>query len=112
MNGVLPNRLKYIEANSEKIVMRFYHACIGWVRYKPLLLYITQRDRYDEKISEMKANLTASLPKVCDFFQSADFMNVLGELEKYDRNVEKHYRQFIASRNAWTRIIKSFDNNR
>ena len=112
MNGVLPNRLKYIEANSEKIVMRFYHACIGWVRYKPLLLYITQRDRYDEKISEMKANLTVSLPKVCDFFQCADFMNVLAELEKFDKNVEKHYRQFINSQNAWTRITGHFAENR
>ena len=87
MNGVLPIKLKKIQADSEAIVNRFYHACIGWVRYKPLLLFITQRDHYEEKIEEMRAKITASLPSICAFFGRKDFMIVAMELEKYNKNV-------------------------
>lgn len=112
MNGVLPTQLKYIEADSEQIVLRFYNACIGWVRYKPLLLYITQRDQYDEKIKEMKAKIDDSLPKVCAYFGWKDFNNVAEELKKYDKNVEKHYQQFIDSKNAWTKITDYLSENK
>ena len=112
MNGVLPTRLKYIEADSEKIVLRFYNACIGWVRYKPLLLYITQRDQYDKKMDEMKDKLATSLPKICEYFGMNEFNNVAKELEKYDKNVEKHYQQFIESRNAWTKITDYLAENK
>ena len=104
MSGVLPIKLKYIKADSEPIATRFYLACIGWVRYKPLLLYITQRDHYKEKINEMREHLAATLPKVCAYFGREDFMNISVELERYDRNVKKHYQQFIETQQIWTRI--------
>jgi len=104
MDGVLPMRLKTIEADSQQIVTRFYHACIGWVRYKPLLLYITQREHYDEKIKEMRDKLAVSLPKVCAYFHTDDFNQVTRELDRFDKNVKKHYRQFIETQDAWTKI--------
>ena len=104
MDGVLPIKLKYIQADNEQIINRFYLACIGWIRYKPLLLYITQKENYDTKIAEMRENLTATLPKVCAFFGKEDFMNILEELEKYHKNVKKHYDQFIKTQDIWTRI--------
>ncbi|MFZ3130741.1 MAG: hypothetical protein WA125_06460, partial [Desulfosporosinus sp.] len=39
LEGVLPINLKFIKADTEQITTRFYNACIGWIRYKPLLLY-------------------------------------------------------------------------
>ncbi len=104
MDGVLPTRLKFIEADSEQVVMRFFHACIGWIRYKPLLLYITQREQYAEKIEEMKSKINASIPKVCAFFGLNDFNRISEELNKYDKNVEKHYQQYIDIQHAWTKI--------
>jgi len=104
MDGVLPIKLKYIQADSEAIISRFYRACIGWIRYKPLLLYITQRDQYDIKIQEMREKLDATLPKICAYFNNEEFMNVSKELERYNKNVEKHYEQFIETQNIWKRI--------
>jgi hypothetical protein len=104
MDGVLPIKLKYIKADSESVATRFYLACIGWIRYKPLLLYITQREDYNEKIDEMRKRLAAMLPKVCAYFGREDFMNISKELERYNRNVEKHYQQYLETQKIWTSI--------
>jgi hypothetical protein len=104
LDGVLPTKLKYVKADSEANVERFYRACIGWIRYKPLLLYITQRDNYESKIIEMREQLSATLPKVCAYFGKEDFKNISKELEHYHRNVEKHYKQFLATQQIWSKI--------
>ena len=95
MDGVLPTDLKRIEADSKQIVDRFYKACLGWIRYKPLLLYITQRDNYDCKITDMREQLTGTLPKISAFFGTDEFMNISKEMEFYHKNVSKHYEQFL-----------------
>lgn len=104
MDGVLPIKLKYIKANSEAVTMRFYRACIGWIRYKPLLLYITQRENYDSQIDEMRRRLAVTLPKICAYFRRGEFMNVAKELERYHKNVKKHYQQYLETQQIWARI--------
>jgi len=108
MNGVLPIKLKNIPANSEAIVNRFYSACIGWVRYKPLLIYITQQDHYEEKIEEMREQIAASLPSICNYFGRRDFMNISLELEKYNRNVKKHYQQYLKTQEICEKIVRQY----
>ncbi|PKM77165.1 MAG: hypothetical protein CVU90_08415 [Firmicutes bacterium HGW-Firmicutes-15] len=108
LEGVLPIRLKFIKADTEQITTRFYKACIGWIRYKPLLLYITQPDHYEEKIQEMREQLTMTLPKICAYFGQPDFMKVLDELEKYNKNVKKHYGEFRETQRIWARIMEHF----
>ncbi|MHB1405779.1 MAG: hypothetical protein ACYCV0_09325 [Desulfitobacteriaceae bacterium] len=108
LEGVLPIRLKFIKADTELITTRFYKACIGWIRYKPLLLYITQPDRYEEKIKEMREQLHETLPKICTYFGKPDFIKVSAELEKYHRNVEKHYREFLETQRIWAKIMEHF----
>ncbi len=108
LEGVLPLRLKFIRADTEEITTRFYNACIGWIRYKPLLLYITDREGYEEKIEEMRVQLNATLPKICAYFGQPDFMKVLDELEKYHGNVEKHYREFHETQRVWAKIMEHF----
>ena len=88
--------------------MRFYKACIGWIRYKPLLLYITEPTNYEKKIEEMREQLKETLPKICTYFQKSDFMNILVELEKYNRNVKKHYSDFIETQRIWAKIMEHF----
>lgn len=109
LEGVLPIRLKFIKADNEQITTRFYKACIGWIRYKPLLIYITQPDHYEEKIKEMRQQLSDTLPKICDYFGKPEFMKVLDELEKYHRNVEKHYGEFLETKRIWAKIMDHFD---
>lgn len=104
MDGVLPIKLKYIQADSEKIITRFYRACIGWIRYKPLLIYITQRENYEHKIKEMREQLTATLPKICSYFGREDFMDVIKELDRYDKNVKRHYQHYLETQQIWARI--------
>ena len=106
MDGVLPIRLRRIQADSEPIIERFYRACIGWIRYKPLLLYITQREKYEEKIAGMRKHLAQTLPSVCVYFQNGAFMDILKELDRYHGNVEKHYRQFADSQAIWAGICE------
>lgn len=101
LNGVLPSCLKPICGDSRGIVNRFYNACIGWVRYKPLLLYITQRGQYQQRIAEMRENLQSSLPAICKGFKRGDFNNVLVELDRYDEAVEEHYAQFLRTGEIW-----------
>ena len=108
LEGVLPIHLKFIKADTEQITTRFYKACIGWIRYKPLLLYITQPDHYEEKIKEMREQLTETLPKVSAYFGLPDFLKVLAELEKYHRNVEKHYQEFHETQRIWAKIMEHF----
>lgn len=112
MDGVLPIKLKYIKADSEQIVTRFYRACIGWIRYKPLLLYITQREHYEEKIEEMRVKIDATLPKICDYFEREDFMHVSKELARYHKNVKKHYQQFTEIQKIWKKISKFLEEQR
>jgi len=104
MDGVLPIKLKYIKADSEEISTRFYNACIGWIRYKPLLLYITQPDQYDNKIQEIRERLSATLPKICAFFNRDDFNNLSTELERFNKNVKKHYKEYQDTQQIWKNI--------
>lgn len=107
LSGTLPTNLKAIKADSEAIVKRFYTACIGWVRYKPLLLYITDRSSYRERIDEMRDGLTQTIPKICDYFGTPAFKNVLKELKKYDKNVEAHYNNFLETQKVWSNIMSA-----
>lgn len=108
LEGVLPLRLKFIKADTEQVTTRFYKACIGWIRYKPLLLYITQRDQYEEKIEEMREQLKETLPKICAYFGKPEFIEVLADLEKYHINVEKHYREFLETQRIWAKLMEHF----
>lgn len=104
--GVLPNRLKALKADSGAITTRFLKASIGWIRYKPLLLYITQRDNYEAEIKKMKEDLSIVIPKICNYFGNDQFNNILDELEFYHSHVEQHYSDFENTKLAWLKIIK------
>ena len=87
------------------------HACIGWIRYKPLLLYITGKDSYEEKIQEMRKNLQEVLPKVCAYFSDPNFNNILVELDEYDKNAENYYQAFKETQVVWAKIMEHFGKN-
>lgn len=105
--GVLPIKLKFIEADSPEIITRFYKACIGWIRYKPLLMYITDRTNYEKNIEEMEKCLIETLPKVCEYFNRDDFMKVLPELRKYNKNVRQDFIAYETAQQVWKKITGS-----
>lgn len=109
--GVLPNKLKAMRADSGVITKRFLKASIGWIRYKPLLLYITQRGNYEAEIMKMKENLSYVIPKICNYFGNDEFKKILVELEFYHTHVEEHYKDFENTKLAWLKIIKFLKNN-
>ena len=105
LNGVLPTNLKNINPlESTEVVNRFYKACLGWVRYKPLYMYITHREEYSKIIEDMRVALKDTLPQICAYFNMSDFNNVMLELDKFDSQVEQHYQEFEKSKEVWNKI--------
>lgn len=111
LEGVLPIKLKYIKADNKAIINRFYKACIGWVRYKPLLVYITDRPHYDQIMVNIRQNLVEILPKICLFFDAPEFMHVLSNFDKYQKNAEKHFVDFEETKKAWAKIMTCFSDD-
>ncbi len=112
LNGVLPTKLISIKADNKKDVDRFYCACIGWIRYKPLLMYITNNHEYDKIIKEMKEVLSQTIPKICEYFNDNRFHNILKELKIYDSKVEEHYNSYLNAKKSWELVILYFINNK
>ncbi|PKM88593.1 MAG: hypothetical protein CVU87_07125 [Firmicutes bacterium HGW-Firmicutes-12] len=110
--GVLPNELKAMRADSGINTKRFLKASIGWIRYKPLLLYITQRDNYETEIKNIKKNLEYVIPKICNFFDDEEFKSILDELEYFHAHVEDHYQDFENTKSAWLKIIAFLNNSK
>lgn len=105
LDGVLPIHLTRITAESPQVTTRFINACIGWVRYKPLLIYITQRDAYAEKMQSIRAALAQTVPLLAAYFQNKRFLAVSEEFEKYSKNAERHYAKYLLAQSTWERII-------
>lgn len=103
LDGVLPLEMRRIDDRSEKTVTRFYHACVGWVRYKPLYLHITRPEEYNDRVAEVRTKLSAALPKVCAYFGTSRFTRVLTEFNLYAARVEQHNRLFRDTRLVWER---------
>jgi len=106
LNGVLPRSLKPVIARSQSITNRFINASIGWVRYKPLFLYITRRDVYKTEIKKMENNLKKIVPKLCSYFNTKKFIKMHHDLEYYHKNVQKHFYDFEETKEVWKKLLK------
>lgn len=99
-----PEKLEKIALEDNSIVQRFLKASIGWIKYKPLLVYITAKDKYRDIIDECKVKLERSIPKMNSTFKVSDFSCLLEELDKYDENVEKHYKEYLRTNSVWEKL--------
>ncbi|MEO8720472.1 MAG: hypothetical protein ABI297_03090 [Ginsengibacter sp.] len=109
LNGILPNALESVDSSSPQIIKRFSTAAIGWIRYKPLMVYITQRDHYEETIKTMEEKLEITIPKLCNYFHTDHFKQILPELRHYHKNVGRHYKAFQNTKIAWAKVIAEID---
>ncbi|MDR2391678.1 MAG: hypothetical protein LBE84_08385 [Planctomycetota bacterium] len=104
LEGVLPLELKRIHAKNESTVNRFYRACLGWVRYKPLYSFITNPDGYEVQAAKNRERLKTILPKFCTYFQNDSFMKILAEYNHYHNNVKVHRRLFQENLRIWENV--------
>jgi hypothetical protein len=105
LNGVLPVALEEIDAGSPAILKRFINAAIGWIRYKPLMIYITRRPGFEAIMDDMKAKLDKSIPRLCAYFNTKEFEAIHREFEHYRARVKKHFKDFTATKAAWKKLM-------
>ncbi len=106
MNGRYPNKLKRIGSDENSIEQRFLKASIGWIKYKPLLMYIEDKEHYQEKINNIKVKLKSSCEKINHLFDNSDFTKLPTILEEYDEDVEEHYQEFLETNEIWNKLKK------
>jgi len=107
LNGVLPVVLLPIKSSSTEVRTRFINATIGWIRYKPLLVYITDNENFELTMNSINENLKYTIPKLCVYFKTEEFHKILIEFEKYRKNVKKHFNDFEKTKTTWTRLLKN-----
>ncbi len=101
-----PKMLKRIKATDEEVEQRFLKASRGWIKYKPLLLYILNKKEYKEKIQENLDKLKRSIPEINKLFGADVFDTLLTDLENYDKIVQKNYDEFVKTNEVWDKLKK------
>ena len=104
MDGTYPKSLRRINATEENIEARFLKATMGWMKYKPLLLYITNKETYKNEIDIIVNKLKRLIPKFNSIFGNDDFTELLSVVEEYDKNVEKHYECYVKTNEIWNKL--------
>lgn len=107
MQETFPKKLRKINVREENVKSRFLKATMGWIKYKPLLMYIKNKDTYRKNIEETIERLEDTVPKLNKVFFDDCFTEVLRELEKYDREVEQHYEEYLKTNKIWTTLKKN-----
>lgn len=105
MRSKYPSMLKKAKVDDENsIEKRFYNASIGWIRYKPLLMYIMDRENYQKNMKIVYDKLKDSIPKINNVFKEYDFTILLEEFTKYSENVEHDYEEYVKTNDIWDRL--------
>lgn len=106
MKDKYPKNLNKISFVDNEVEQRFLRATIGWTRYKPLLYYIKDRKNYENIIEETRDKLKKSVKKINTEFITCDFSCLIKELNKYDKDVQKHYEEYIKVNELWDKLKK------
>lgn len=101
-----PKTLRKIKTSDEEVEQRFLKASRGWIKYKPLLLYVVNNEEYREKIKENHEKLLKSVPEINKLFGNDVFNVLISDLEQYDKDVKKHYHEFITTNEVWDKLKK------
>ena len=101
MKEKYPKNFRRIALEDNGIEQRFLKTTIGWTKYKPLLYYITEQEDYKKIMKNTRINLEESIPKINTAFETCDFSCLLKELDEYNKNVKKHYQEFMRVTEVW-----------
>lgn len=99
-----PTKLKDIDLEDGKIEERFFWASVGWIKYKPLLIYITNKENYRSIINKTRENLELSIPNINKVFTKYDFSRLIDVLDRFDKKVEDDYQEYIKTFEIWEKF--------
>mgnify|MGYP002620228244 CR=1 FL=1 len=108
MSNKFPKILRLIRHSEDTVEKRFYKACLGWIKYKPLLVYILEKDKYRDIINDVYNRLEKSIPKINSLYPNYDFAQITEALKTYDKNVENDYNSYIEVNNIWNELKMKF----
>ncbi len=108
MDYDFPKKLKLVSSSDKAVEKRFYKACLGWIKYKPLLMYLMDTDNYKENMEVVHRKLKRSIKKIDSLYEKYNFNDLLVALEKYDSEVEMHYNAFLDTNRVWKKLKKKF----
>lgn len=106
MEEKFPKRIKKITADDNGISLRLKRTTTGWIKYKPLLYYIFDKENYRDIIDETKIKLENSVKPMSTAFEDCDLTNLPVVLEEYDNKVIQHYQEYIETNRIWDKIKK------
>lgn len=101
-----PKVLRKMKSTEEQIEQRFFKASRGWIKYKPLFEYINDKEHYEEKMKNAYQKLKIGIPEVNKLFKNSQFEVLMNDLKEYDKNVKKHYNEYIKTNEIWDKIKK------
>lgn len=104
IKGRYPKKLRRIKIEEENIESRFLKASKGWIKYKPLLMYIQDNENYKRNMKVAIEKLEKSVPNINELFESTNFTDLVKDLKEYDRNVEKHYKEYLKTNEIWKKM--------
>lgn len=104
MQDRYPKHPLKVNLEDTSVEQRFYKACVGWMRYKPLYFYITERDNYRKIIDKAFEDLDKSVDKLSNQFETCDFRNLIPEFKVYDQTVKIHYEEYKLVNEVWDRL--------
>lgn len=99
-----PKTLRKIKSSEEQIEQRFLKASRGWIKYKPLFEYISNRAKYEEKMETTYQKLANGVPEINKLFVNDEFDVLLDDLKEYTKNVKKHYNEYLKANQIWNEL--------
>ena len=61
LEGKYPRKIDKTKSNDKSVEQRFYKVARGWIKYRPLYLYATNRENYEKEIKKTVKNLKEAL---------------------------------------------------
>lgn len=111
LEGKYPRKIDKTKSNDKSVEQRFYKVARGWIKYRPLYLYATNRENYEKEIKKTVKNLKRGIPAMNKMFKDKDFNILLEDLEKYNSNVKQDYEDFQHVQVVWKKLKKTITEN-
>ena len=104
MKGQFPKQLRLIKHSEDDVEKRFFKACLGWIKYKPLLMYITEPEKYKDIMKDVYIRLERSIAKINTLYPNYNFDEVFEAFKDYDNHVEEDYQAFLEVNSIWDEL--------
>ena len=67
-------------------------------------MYIKDKEKYKENIIEVKEKIEISIPQINKLFCNTNFEELIFALEEADKNVVKHYKEYLKTNEVWDKM--------